>query len=45
MNPQHKINRAVNRIKRLKVKTVAAPLDKPKADRLAELTEQLRKSK
>jgi len=43
MNEAHITSRKRNRIARLKVKTKAAPLDKPKADRLTELTEQLRR--
>ena len=43
MNEAHKLNRKRNRLSRLKVKTKAAPLDKPKADRLTELAEELRR--
>ena len=43
MNEAHKLNRKRNRLARLKVKTKAAPLDKPKSDRLTELTEELRR--
>jgi hypothetical protein len=44
MNAQHQLNRKKNRIARLTNKCKNALLDKPKSDRLAALTEELRKS-